>query len=251
MLNMYFDETIQAQAGFIIGALIASHIDLSGLLRDHWLALGKMEGYEYKSSAPKSGDPSAKVDRDFVAGILGRSRLALCVCPVGDRGNLGGHCCTLVDQLFAQGQLTDTSSHLAIDDGISVPVAIKTGMRERGVIVVDKQDSARIAGLQVADHAAHILGRMLLRTMGLASKPILWCDDAGFGPPIEVDLADKLLVGLRYTLLGKTILSDVGDALEPTRVVDGYGLFVAPTCCSQLALSARQCFGEIYLGCMH
>ena len=97
-----------------------------------------------------------------------------------------------------------------------------------------------VAGIQVADHAAHTLGVMLLEEAGIVRKSVLPGDNSGYEPDLEIELGFEVRPGLRYSFLGKDKLaSNSPEVFDPHRIVEGFGLYVAPSCDDDL--EARPC----------
>ena len=256
MSYLYFDESIRDRGGFIVGALVISDSDLSHLVRDLWRGMGlDPECFEYKSSSLKLGDSRGQQQRDVLRELLHSSRLALTVCPSADRQRLGTHCLSLVSQLLETGLLSAGQHNLYVDQNVVIPARERDSLASRGVSVHTNQDSRIVAGLQVADHAAHALGGMLLEEMGLVRKTVVAGEGSGYDPDLEIELGFELWASLRYALLGRNEevegLSTLGDLANAYFRIEGYGLYIAPSCEYELATHVRKRFGVNYLGCIH
>jgi hypothetical protein len=249
---LYFDESIRDRGGFIVGALVVSDSDLSRLVRDRWRGMGlDSDIFEYKSSSPKSGDPKGQQQRELLRELLHSSRLALTVCPNADRQRLGTHSLSLVSQLLETGLLPAGQHNLYVDQNIAIPARERDSLASRGVSVHPNQDSRIVAGLQVADHAAHALGGMLLEEMGLVRKLVVAGENSGYDPDLEIELGFELWASLRYALLGRKEEVELGDLANAYFRVEGYGLYIAPSCGHELTTHVRKRFGVNYLGCIH
>lgn len=256
MKYMYFDESIRDVGDFIIGALVLSNVDLSTEVRDRWRSMGiDPEVSEYKSSHLKASDPLGQRQRDMLWDVLNSCDLAVTVCPRSHREALGSYCSALVVQLHETGLLPSREHGLYIDQGIAVAESDRNALDEHGVTSHGDQNSCAVAGLQVADHAAHVLGGMLLEEMGLLRKTVLAGENSGYDPDLAIELGFELWAGLRHALLGKNVeidgLSTPGDPVSPYFQIEGYGLYIAPSCGQELAAHARRRFGTNYLGCIH
>lgn len=256
MPYLYFDESIRDDGAFIVGALVVSEIELSPTVCDAWRAMGKNpDVFEYKSSAPKASDPLSQKQRDVLIGLLQSCRLALVVCARDDRSKLGEHCLALILQLLDTKHLKPAQYTLFLDQGISVSNSSKAAIAARGVTVEGNRDSRIIAGIQVADHAAHVLGIMLREQVGLSKKTILVGEEVGYDPPVEIELGYELWAGLRHLFYGlDDEISETSAEEGPVdrhRKVQGHGLYIAPSCNSTLCEHTLRCFGLIYLGCIH
>ena len=113
-----------------------------------------------------------------------------------------------------------------------------------------------MAGIQVADHAAHALGGMLLEEMGLVTKTVRAGEYSGYHPDEMLNLGFELWASIRYALIGKNEYIEgfsppPDDPVNPYFKVEGYGLLISPECSESLAATARKRFGVNYLGCIH
>jgi len=251
MQNLYFDESIRKIGDFIIGALVVTDRDLSAETKSRWSAMGLDPSFfEYKSSSIKQGDHLATNTREVVSLLLLQSKLALIVCPMSDRHNLGDYCVALIRQLVAGGLLA-SNSQLYADQGIGFSQQLLDEVKALGIVLHGEQDSKITAGIQIADHAAHALGGMLLEEMGLLNKIIKVPD---YDDEIEINLGFELWARLRYSLLGVNEhvvgMTDPDSDFNPYFQIEGYGLYIAPSCNEKLTTCARSRFGSNYLGCI-
>lgn len=97
---------------------------------------------------------------------------------------------------------------------------------------------------------------MLLEEMGIVKKQVRAGENSGYHPDDLLELGFELWASLRYALLGKNeyiegVSPPLDDPANPFFRVDGYGLYIAPSCSRELAEYARNRFGINYLGCIH
>lgn len=254
---LYFDESIRNSGDFIVGALVMSNEDLSITVRDQWRAMGHDPNtFEYKSSTPKLNNLESQQQRAFLGGLLLSAKLGLVVCPCNERRSLGAHCARLLTQLQATGLLAAGNHEVFVDQNISIPKLEQQSLGVSGIALHVNQDSRLVAGLQLADHAAHALGGMLLEEMGVVRKTVLAGEGSGYAPDLEIDLGFELWAGLRYALIGKNeyipgLSPPPDDPANPYFVVEGYGLLISSGCSDKLSEHARRRFGTNYLGCIH
>jgi hypothetical protein len=257
MAFLYFDETIRERGGFIIGALVVSARDLSPIVANEWRRLGLDPGSnEYKSSDPKAGNQLGTAQRRVMARLLHDSRLGLVVAPVAGRQRLGEYCTELIVQLIETGAMPDGDHIVYLDESIPIAEADLNRLCERRVTPVPGSDSKTIGGIQVADHAAHALGGMLLEELGVLQKRVRAREDSGYHPDDLLDLGFELWASLRYALIGRNEYIDgrsphPDDPANPFYRVEGVGLYLASTCSTELGERARARFGVNYLGCIH
>jgi hypothetical protein len=257
MTYLYFDESIRENGQFIIGALIQSNDDLTSLIRREWIEMGlDPTVHEYKSSALKADNVLSQTQRAFLKSLLMQSKLALTVAPIDARRNLGNYCAELVLQLSRTGFLPGNGHVLYIDENIRVSQSDLTRLKMNGVMCQVNTNSSIQAGIQLADHAAHSLGGMLLEEMGIVNKLVSAGEDSGYAPDEILELGFELWAGLRHALIGKNeyiegLSPPPDDPANPFFRVDGYGLYIAPNCSKKLAEYVRKRFGVNYLGCIH
>ena len=257
MAYLYIDESIREHGGFIIGAAVVSKTDLSAIVAEEWVQLGlDPQSSEYKSSDPKENNELGSAQRRIIAELLHGSKLALAVLPASDRRRLGEYCVELVLQLHAQDLIAKEQHTCYLDQNIGLRQSDVDRLQSIDVLVKPGCDSKLIGGIQVADHAAHALGGMLLEEMGLISKRVPAGENSGYHPEEMIELGFELWASLRYALIGRNEYIEGyspprEDPANPYFRVDGVGMYIAPTCSMELAQSARARFGVNYLGCIH
>ena len=201
---LYFDESIRDKGGFIIGALVYSAVDLTPLVIKVTQDIGlDPERVEYKSSDLKAGNLVAIEWRErLISVIQAKAKLALVVCPNHDRGEIGNYALALVTQLSKLLSIPRKEHLLLLDQGISVKPQAREEVERLGVMVCTNQNSKIVAGLQLADIAAHLLGGMLLEGMGILNKTVLAGEISGYAPETKSTIGFKFWTSLRYTLIG-------------------------------------------------
>ena len=257
MAYLYFDETIRERGGFILGALVVAPRDLSPIVAEEWKRLGlDSESVEYKSSDPKAGNDLGAAQRAVMTWLLHESKLGLTVAPMPDRRRLGEYCTRLIIQLIDTGGIPGDEHTVYLDQGIALADDDRRRLQDRRISAVPNSDSRKIGGIQVADHAAHALGGMLLEEMGILNKRVRAGEGSGYHPEEMLELGFELWASLRYALIGRNEYIEgrsphPDDPANPYFRVDGVGLYIPPTCPNELAGHARARFGVNYLGCIH
>jgi hypothetical protein len=254
---LYFDESIRDQGKFIVGALIISDTEVSNEIREQWTAFGlDPDTNEYKSSSIKNGDDISLKQRNYIGYMVARSKLALTILPLNDRRQLGNNFAELVLQIINAGLLEDKEHTAYIDENIKISQDYQYRLQKSGVKLFLNSNSASIAGIQLSDHASHVLGSMLLEELGIIKKQVKAGVNSGYHPDELFELGFELWASVRYALLGKqTYIEGLSpppdDPANPYFKIEGYGLHIAPTCPEPLAQSAIKRFGINYLGCIH
>lgn len=257
MAYLYFDESIRDNGEFIIGALIISEDDLSCRIRKQWQDMGlNPNDDEYKSSSIKVNNEVSVMQREFIRNLLQNTRLALVVLPSKDRKQLGNYCAELVLQLLGAEMLRNEIHNLYIDQNVFVDKTNIAKLEELKVKLYLNSDSKTEAGIQLADHASHALGGMLLEEMGIIKKQVKAGENSGYHPEDMLDLGFELWASLRYALIGKNhyfegLSPPPEDPANPYFLIDGYGLYITDSCSEILSSAAKNRFGTNYLGCIH
>ncbi|HEY6529977.1 MAG TPA: hypothetical protein VIZ65_14910 [Cellvibrionaceae bacterium] len=257
MANLYFDESIRDNGKFIIGALVISEENLSTQIRAEWERMGlNPNDDEYKSSTIKFDNEISVKQREFIKSLLHSSKLALVVLPSHDRKELGNYCASLVLQLLNTKKLLGNAHSLYIDENVFMSRNVQLKLESLGVNLYLNSDSKKEAGIQLADHASHALGGMLLEEMGLIKKQIKAGENSGYHPDQILDLGFELWASLRYALIGdnqyiKGLSPPPDDPVNPYFMVNSYGLYIAASCAENLESCANKRFGINYLGCIH
>ena len=257
MANLYFDESIRDNGAFIIGALVVSNDDLSSRVREQWQKMGlDPNSDEYISSAIKANNNVSVEQRKFVRYLLHNSNLALVILPKDDRKQLGNYCAELTLQLLNTGMLKKEKHELYIDENIFIDKDLKAKLEDCSVSLYLNCDSSKEAGIQLADHASHALGGMLLEEMGIIKKQVKAGKNSGYHHEDLLDLGFELWAGLRYALIGNNqyiegLSPPPEDPANPYFMVEGYGLYIAGSCSKDLTSAAKKRFGINYLGCIH
>lgn len=249
---MYFDESIRDRGRFIAGALVVSEVDLTTTVHERWRALGfDPAQFEYKSRGDKVG-LDARMLRDEVHAFLEWAQVGVVICPLEDRGSLGVHAISLATQLATTGCIGSGAHVLYLDQGIRVASRDLARAETFDIQVCVEQDSRVVGGLQIADHVSHLLGTLLLERMGLVTKMVRAGEFSAYDPDTELELGYELWSSLRHSIIcAPAEVSGIDpDDWFAMRPVDGFGLYVAPSCGAELRAAALDRFGENYLGCI-
>lgn len=244
-MYVYIDESIHERGDFIVIAAVFSEHDLQPKVEAALRACGFDPAHdEFKSSMTMRDNPAAQDLREGLQDILSRCKLALAVCPLEERAQIMAHAgALLADVIHVTGAAEIT---VFFDGGMKrTPIDLPAS-----ATLVTDCDSKRVAGIQVADCAAHLASTVLLSEMGVLARTVpakrVYPEEEG-----EIELAWTLMLSIRY-------------AVSSGRPVDGYdadgmceldmhafGLRVADTCSEDVKAAAQKRLGSIWLGCVH
>ena len=259
MGNFYFDETIQAKAGFTIGAFIYSDSDLSSIVFSALERSGLTPTVdEFKSGAHMASNPQQAWLRDHISALLSCVKVGVVVTPADDRSTLGAEALCGLEKILRANSLEKQHHKVFFDEGIYITLAIQESFLSSVGTCCElylSQNSKIVGGIQVADLAAHSLGVMLLEQLGLISKKVRAGENSGYDPDLEIELGFELWASLRYSFFmasqpkSDSIPDDpVGEMIYD---VENFGLYISPSCTEQLKKAAIERFGKCYLGCIH
>lgn len=250
-MYLFYDESIRENGKFIIGALVGSDNDLTKTIRAEWVKLGQdPDEFEYKSSAPKAFAPEQAKFRNCINSIIQiYAKLGLAVLPLERRDLLGNACTNLLKQLSDKGHLSRTTNHhIFSDNEITFSDYDLAQLSEINIACTQGADSVKVAGIQIADHSAHVLGSMLLEELGVLKKAVAsqYPDDYKIE---SVPLGWELWGALRYNFFSEVEHDiDVPRSL-PFAIVRGHGLYISEVCSAALSCAADKTFGTSYIGC--
>ncbi len=259
MGHFYFDETIQERGGFIIGAFVYSPDDVTSEVYSAIEQVGmRPEVDEFKSGDRMDRNPKMAELRGHLMTILSNTRVGVVVVPATERALLGHHALLGLRKILSANGLAQKPHSVFLDQGITVDRnSCKDLLGGPGALceVHQNQDSKLIGGIQLADLTAHLLGGMLLETLGLTSKLVRAGENSGYDPNLEIQLGFELWASLRYQFFKapqpnpETVPVDsIGDLIFD---VENYGLHISDGCPPVLKQAALQRFGTCYLGCIH
>lgn len=259
MGHFYFDETIQERGGFIIGAFVYSPNDVTPEVYSAIEQVGLRPGVdEFKSGTRMDRNPKQAELRSRLVEISSNTRVGVVVVPVTERTLLGHHALLGLRKILSANGLAQKPHSVFLDQGITVDRgSCKDLLGEPGAFceVHQSQDSKLIGGIQLADLTAHLLGGMLLESLGLVSKLVRTGENSGYDPDLEIELGFELWASLRYQFFkapqpnpGAIPDNPIGDLIFD---VENFGLHISDGCPQALKEAALQRFGACYLGCIH
>lgn len=257
-MNFYFDDSVHDRGGFIVGAYVYGP-DADAEVASALASVGlRPETDEFKSSARMTGNPQRAALRLKLAEILIGYRIAILVTARDHRQRLGEDAVRGLAQIIrANGLERDTPMAAMFDEGLfrtadrGTLLASEMGI-DRHCDIRLEQDSREVRGIQLADLVAHSAGTMLLETIGAVDKQVKAGPDSGYPEDLDVSLGFELWAGLRYQFFvaGPTARQDPvyrGALMD----VGHNGLVITPSCPPALKAAATECFGQVYLGCIH
>lgn len=258
MGQFYIDDSIHDEAGFIIGACVYTEIDINEKIIDIIKTCGfDPDIFEYKSSANYSKEPEKAKVRELLKGLLTDScRLGIVVIPRTSRVLLGFECIKAVKQFIDSNTKIKNPTSVYLDQGMFTS-RDKAEQSIASLNLTDctfhlEQNSIAIKGIQLADLAAHIASIQLKDALGLVTKMVKAGDNSGYEPDLDIELGFEMWATIRYTFFneGSKLYTDdpIADA---TLKVEPYGLYISDLCDKKLSDTAREKFGDIYLGCIH
>lgn len=247
-MNVYFDETVHDQNGFLILAYVICQSDpqddLARVLSSHMVeefhSLEKMQGNE----------KAQKLRREIRLYLNRKCRWGVFVLPCSVRWTLSEELPGVISQLVDTCQRVDAVS-VYMDEGIVKESDLQLLREATGIERLNLCKSHEVYGIQLADLVAALCGVRLREAISQKPKMLQYGQESGFDPPIEAELGYELWASLRYSMhhdptpLGE----DMPEMAEFQ--TSGYGLFVSDKCSPELRYAANKLFGRVYLGCIH
>ncbi|HWZ22789.1 MAG TPA: DUF3800 domain-containing protein [Cytophagaceae bacterium] len=258
MGQLYIDDSIHDNGGFIICACVYSEHDLSLDIS----SILKKSGYdpskaEFKSSTNYTHEPQMEKVRHELRNLLynKRCQFGLVIVPRNERQNAGFECLLALNQFIKYNNITEPVD-LYFDEGLfpSVNKAIKASkyMDSANLNFYFEQNSITVKGLQLADLVAHTTSIMLKAKMGLTKKNIQIPYASDPNDLIDVSIEFALWASIRYNFFCKKTKKPINDPIiDATLDVEPYGLYISEKCEATLAENARATFSTVYVGCIH
>jgi len=253
MHNFYFDESIHAGLGCIVGCVVFSQLDLTPIVGEALSEFGlDPERDEFKSRFRFQGDEKARQLRLSLYSIIRNScRIGVVVLSLNEREQLGSYAVKLVKQILRQSRSREAEFALYVDEGIKLDTETFTE-DSRSVAAFSDCNSKVIRGIQLADLCAHTCA-MILKERHTGQKKIVRVPGYTDDPEFEMNLGFELWARLRYNFFGKERQFDENASQSENAVIDvsGYGLLVSPNLDLKLREVVSRTFGEMYVGCIH
>lgn len=247
-MNIYFDETIHEQYGFLILAYVICPFDpqddLAGVLASHMAE-------EFHSLEKMQGNEEAQKLRCEIRNYVNMNcRWGVFVLPYSVRSTLSeelpGFILQLVDTCSSTGAVS-----VYMDEGIVTKSDLQSLREVTGIARLNLCKSHEVNGVQLADLVAALCGVRLREEISQKPKILEYGHESGFDPPIEAELGHELWASLRYSMHRDS--TPLGEDMPEMAEFDtsGYGLFVSDKCSPELRGAAEKLFGRVYLGCIH
>lgn len=258
MSYFYLDESIHDVGEFIIVACVYSEKDLNKYVRNMFRFKGfNPDEFEFKSNANYSKEPEKIEIRDELKQLMfWNCKIGILVVPRNHRSDLGIESIIAIKQFIENNERIKKPLEIFIDHGL----VASNRDAEKKIEELNFKDckfhlqmnSKLNGGIQIADLCAHSCSIQLKADMGLINKKIKAGENSGYDPDMEMELEFELWADLRYSFFNKGFSDFNDDPIgDSTFEVEPYGLFVSKYCDKKLTEFARNCFGKVYLGCIH
>ncbi|MGP4672210.1 hypothetical protein ACSV5N_09800 [Agrobacterium salinitolerans] len=244
-LQVYVDESIHVRGDFIVIAAVCCYSDVQ---QNVYRALSEC-GFdpardEFKSSMRMSGNPSAQDLRRRLQILLNDCKIAMAICPISERASIATHVAELLSTLQLPSGGRILTIHL--DEGIRPSKASMPA----GASVRYGCNSRLVAGIQLADCAAHLIATMLLEELGLVSKTVP-ASSVYEGQSGEIELAWTLWATVRYALSGGTPAGGNDEFGFPEPLMKPFGLLVSDACSDAVKSAVEKRLSTVWVGCIH
>jgi hypothetical protein len=246
---VYIDESIHDRHGFIVTALVYARKPVEAAVADALQATGLTLGTdEFKCRSPMAADRQRQELRDRLSQVLyERTKIAWLISNCDARDELGEQVLATLETLRTVHDLRETPLVTFFDQGIKVRNPDRGAYECR-----PEQDSRSVLGLQLADLAAGIGGKVLAEHLADAPKNVLVGEGSGYAEGTAVSLEWELRMRVRYAqFTGSTPVPDPAFAYPRLMPLLGYGVFLAPNLDPAVRVVAEEIFRTVWLGCIH
>ena len=256
---LYFDDSKHPACGFALGVFVFCDDDPSELINSKLLQSGLKPGEEeFKSSSLMNQNRRLTRLRGRLRTLLA-SYCKLAVVVASDDHELGPESLVLLQKMLRHPKLLEAKHEVFFDQGLfasrkkgQLLVKTKRGLEDQRFHF--EQDSKLIAGIQLADLAAHTCSMILREALGYIPKTVKAGDGSGYNPDLEIELSFELWASIRYIFLSEPPLDPnewKDGELQPVANVENFGFHVASSVGQRFRNAATKCFGKMYLGCIH
>lgn len=244
MKRIYIDESIHDRGDFIVIASVCTDHDIDADVHKALAECGFVPCRdEFKSSMKMAGNDAAQEMRARLKFLLmQKCRLAIAVCPISERNRIIAISGELIASIAPEDRTPPGTVYF--DEGmkkqeLTLPVGWNMEL---------DCDSRQVAGIQIADCAAHIASIILLSEMGIINKMV---ESGEHYPEPEVEMAWQLWTSLRYSLSsGRPVGGyDEDGWCEP--MMAPFGLLVSEGCSDAVKAAVEQRLGAVWVGCIH
>lgn len=247
-MNIYIDETIHEQCGFLILAYVLCPSDPQN---DLARVLTSSTAEEFHALEKMHGNACAQKLRGEMRNYVNwNCRWGVFVLPSSVRWNLADELPSFISKLVGSCSSTDAVS-VYMDEGIVKENQLQSLRKAAGIERLELCKSHEVNGIQLADLVAALCGVRLREEISQKPKLLQYGDESGFDSPIQAELGYELWASLRYSMHRES--TSLGEDMpEMTEfLTTGYGLFISYKCSQQLLDAAEKIFGRVYLGCIH
>lgn len=255
----YFDESIHERGKFILGAFVYCKNDLTQQVYDKIESVGLRPKYdEFKSSYIMDKGGKYPELRAELRSMFIDVKIGLVIGPIDERKCFGNYALKGLEKIIVNNDMNKDSHDVYFDQGIMFQnnnTLLNSFSQKYNLNIYNNQDSKIVAGLQMADLAAHTLSIMLLETLGLINKQVTLGNDSGYSENELFELSFDLWTSLRYSFFTQAIITIEDIDRDPVNafLIDTgtYCLYIADKCPEVLKEAAEDRFGLNYIGCIH
>lgn len=254
-LHVYVDDSVHQNAGFILCAVVFAPDTVADEIARHLQDAGFVPGVgEFKSGARMSDRQELQDLRAALSALIQHAcKIGVVVAPVYARSRIGEIVLRGLGKMLEAGVLPAEQRTVFLDQGMfksahnAAIAALEVPVLHDQQINAE-QDSRAALGIQLADLVAHTCSAMLRAQLYGTEKTVKAGENSGYDPESDVELEFLLWASMRYAFLSRPDMSRWKE--EP--IFDSTpGLFIDPECSEELSAAAFECFGTVWLGCIH
>jgi hypothetical protein len=244
-VDVFVDESIHDRGDFIVVAAVCSHADVQQEVIQALLDCGFDPSCdEFKSSMKMDGNAGAQDLRRRLQIILSGCKIGAAICPRSDRAKLVSHVAALLSILDVPSETQIETVHF--DEGMRGSAA----QMPASVTVRLGCNSKLVAGIQLADCAAHLISTILLAEMGLVTKTVSESTVDGEQEG-EIGLAWSLWATVRRALAGNRSVGTSEEDGISDPMMNPFGLVVSDDCSDAVKAAIEKRLSAVWLGCIH
>ncbi|MEW6595741.1 MAG: DUF3800 domain-containing protein [Thermodesulfobacteriota bacterium] len=275
-MNLYVDESIHNDLGFIVSAFVIAEDEIDSEISSALIKAGLVPGKEeFKSGARMSGNLSLQNLRQDLFGIIREHcRVAFMFTAEKNRKNLGIEAIEAMQKIFRKNGISPAGVAAHFDEGMFPSVrsainAMKKYPELNHLQFHPEQNSKNCLGIQLADALANSMSQIVREAITGKPKFInIGGESSGYPDDTEAELGWTLLMGIRYNFYSRPVLPhgyDFDPKTDPLIYSDnedpvdvsinpeliGWGIHLGNDLPKDVKETVEKRLDRIWLGCIH
>ncbi len=275
-MNLFIDESIHTDLGFIVTAFVFVEKDITLKINSALIKAGLTPSKdEFKSGARMHGNESLQNLRSDLFGIISQyGKIAFLFTSEMNRKELGSEALVAMQEIFKKNGISPEATNAYFDEGMFPSInnannTFNSIPKLKSLKFYPEQDSKTCLGIQLADALAHLMSQIVRSAVIEKPKLIdIGGENTGYPAGTEAELGWALLMTVRYNFLSRQVLPEGHDyepdtnplihsededhvelAINPELI--GWGIHFGKNIPTSIEYAVYKKLDKIWLGCIH